>query len=233
MLFSFYLKDTDHTVDAAENGQICFDKFTANTYDIVFLDIDMPVMDGYKTADAIRRWEAENDRTPTPIIALTGHALKGKRRESLDAGCTEHITKPFKKHHILDALGRHATQGSPISDALQPSDPESASASKEAETPADARAVEIDAQLAPLIPGFLENTRQEIAELEAAVAQADRETARRLGHRIKGACLCYGFDDIGAMAAGIETAAAEGMEGIGEKCEGLKRRLEGVEIRYV
>jgi signal transduction histidine kinase/EAL domain-containing protein (putative c-di-GMP-specific phosphodiesterase class I)/CheY-like chemotaxis protein/HPt (histidine-containing phosphotransfer) domain-containing protein len=234
MLFSFYLKDTDHTVDAAENGQICFDKFTANTYDIVFLDIDMPVMDGYKTADAIRRWEAENDRTPTPIVALTGHALKGKRRESLDAGCTEHITKPFKKHHILDALGRHATQGSPISDALQPSDPESASASKEAETPADAGAVEIDAQLAPLIPGFLENTRQEVAELEAAVAQGDREIARRLGHRIKGACLCYGFDELGGMAAAIETAAAgdEGMDGIGEKCEGLKRGLETVEVRF-
>ncbi len=77
-----------------------------------------------------------------------------------------------------------------------------------------------------LIPGFLDNTRQEVAELEAA---------RRLGHWIKGACLCYGFDDIGAMAAGIETAAAgdEGMEVIGEKFMGLKRRLEGVEIRYV
>ncbi len=235
MLFSFYLKDTDHIVETAENGQVCFDKFTANTYDIVFLDIDMPVLDGYKTADAIRRWEAENDRTPTPIIALTGHALKGKRQESLDAGCTEHVTKPFKKHHILDALGRHAPQASPVSDASQEAAPEPAPAPKAADTPADACAVEIDAQLAPLIPGFLDNTRQEVAELEAAVAQADREAARRLGHRIKGACLCYGFDDIGAIAAGIETAAAgdEGMEVIRGKYEGLKRGLEGVEIRYV
>jgi signal transduction histidine kinase/CheY-like chemotaxis protein/HPt (histidine-containing phosphotransfer) domain-containing protein len=237
MLFSFYLKDTDHTVDVAENGQVCFDKFTANAYDIVFLDIDMPVMDGYKTADAIRRWETENDRTPTPIIALTGHALKGKRQESLDAGCTEHVTKPFKKHHILDALHRHAPHGSPAPDAPQAFHPEPESAPEPLtdDTPADAFTVVIDAQLAPLIPGFLDNTRQEVAELEAAVAQADRETVRRLGHRIKGACLCYGFDDIGAMAAGIETAAAgdEGMEVIGEKCEGLKRGLEGVEIRYV
>lgn len=95
--------------------------------------------------------------------------------------------------------------------------------------------VEIDGQLAPLIPGFIDNTRQEVAELEAAVASTDREAARRLGHRIKGACLCYGFDDMGAMAAGIETAAAgdEGMEVIGEKCEGLKRRSETVEVRFV
>ncbi|NJL59259.1 MAG: response regulator [Desulfobacteraceae bacterium] len=78
LLFGFYLKDFSHHIDMAENGRICVDKYKSGHYDIVFMDIDMPIMDGYAATDAIRNWEKEQNLTHVPIIALTAHALKRK-----------------------------------------------------------------------------------------------------------------------------------------------------------
>ena len=76
LLFSFYLQNTGHHVEMAENGEICYKKYIQGQYDIVFMDIDMPVMNGYRATDAIRQWEKEQKKTPVPIVTLTAHALK-------------------------------------------------------------------------------------------------------------------------------------------------------------
>jgi HPt (histidine-containing phosphotransfer) domain-containing protein len=193
----------------------------------------MPVMDGYKTTDAIRRWEMEKGRNPAPVIALTGHALKGKAQESLDAGCTAHISKPFTKHQLFEALRRYgpSTPHEPPEPAPAPSDTDPAT---DPTAPVESCFVTVDAEMAELIPPFLDNTRQEIIELAAAVASADREGVRRMGHRIKGACLCYGFDEMGMVAADIESAAESGVDMalIGDQHDRLKTLLETTEIRY-
>ncbi|MCP4351464.1 MAG: PAS domain S-box protein [Desulfobacterales bacterium] len=103
-LFCFYLKGTPHQIDIAENGRAGYEKYTKGKYDMIFMDKEMPVMDGYEAARAIRKWEQENNAGPVPIIALTAHALKGKEQESFEAGCTGHMTKPFKKRQLLEML---------------------------------------------------------------------------------------------------------------------------------
>jgi len=104
-----YLKKTPHKVDTAENGQIAFDKVTGGgtPYDLVFMDVHMPVMDGYTTARAIRKWEKERGLSAVkavPIIALTANALKEDAQKSLNAGCSGHLTKPIKKAELLAVL---------------------------------------------------------------------------------------------------------------------------------
>ncbi len=88
----------------AENGIEGLEKFKRNKYDLVFMDIQMPKMDGYTATREIRKWEKENELEPTPIIALTAHALKEEGIKSIEAGCNAHLTKPIKKKTLLRAL---------------------------------------------------------------------------------------------------------------------------------
>ncbi|CAN2046305.1 two-component system, sensor histidine kinase and response regulator [Candidatus Magnetomoraceae bacterium gMMP-1] len=102
-----YLENTSYNLDIAENGAIGVEKHLANNYDMIFMDIEMPVMDGFEATRTIRQWEKEKDLKPTPIIALTAHALKGYNIKSLEAGCTNYMTKPFKKISLLETIDKY------------------------------------------------------------------------------------------------------------------------------
>lgn len=106
-LILFYLKKSNYDVDTAENGEIAVDKFKNNNYDMVLMDIQMPVMDGYVATRIIRYWEKENNRIRTPIIALTAHAFREDMEKTKEAGCDEHLIKPIKKHILLDSLDKY------------------------------------------------------------------------------------------------------------------------------
>ena len=108
LLLKAYLKQTPYRLDFAENGEVACGKFKVGRYDLVLMDMQMPVMDGYTATGTIREWERANHRPPTPIIALTAHALQGDAQKSLAAGCTAHLTKPIKKATLLAAILEHA-----------------------------------------------------------------------------------------------------------------------------
>lgn len=88
------------------NGAQALEQFKNGTYDLVLMDMQMPVMDGLEATAAIRQWEREQHRTPTPIIALTANAFKEEADKSLAAGCTAHITKPIKKKTLLAVIAQ-------------------------------------------------------------------------------------------------------------------------------
>lgn len=102
-----YLKKTPHQVETAGNGKIAVEMFKTNIYDIVLMDMEMPVMDGYTATREIRHLERKTSQTKTPILALTAHALKEHEQKSLNAGCDGHLTKPIKKKALLKALEEH------------------------------------------------------------------------------------------------------------------------------
>ena len=109
LLIQSYLKRTPYQIDIAEHGGIAVEKFATGAYDLVLMDMQMPVMDGYAATQAIRVWEAEQWATsghsvPTPIIALTAYVLPEELRKSLDAGCTAHLTKPINKAALLETI---------------------------------------------------------------------------------------------------------------------------------
>lgn len=70
------------------------------------MDIQMPVMDGHAATRAIRHWERDNHRVPTPIVALSAAALSDSFASSRDAGCDEHVTKPIRKAALLEVVDR-------------------------------------------------------------------------------------------------------------------------------
>ena len=104
VLIRSYLKQTPYRLDIANHGGIALELFKNGHYDLILMDMQMPIMDGYEATQAMRAWEREHDLPPTQIIALTALALKEDGIKILDAGCNAHMTKPIKKHTLLEVL---------------------------------------------------------------------------------------------------------------------------------
>ena len=104
LLIAAYLKNTPHRLETAENGELAVNKFVAGRYDLILMDMQMPVMDGYSATREIRKWQNERAMAPVPIIALTASALKEDVERSLEAGCDQHVAKPVRKATLLAAI---------------------------------------------------------------------------------------------------------------------------------
>ncbi len=92
--------------DAADNGVVAVELFQKNRYCLIFMDCQMPEMDGYLATKQIRDWEAFHNQPPVPIIALTAHALAGDRERCLAAGMNDYVAKPFGLEELRNALTR-------------------------------------------------------------------------------------------------------------------------------
>jgi CheY-like chemotaxis protein len=104
-----YLEQSPVQIDVAENGLQALNLFQTGHYDLVLMDMQMPVMDGYTATQEIRRYEQQQGRAPIPIIALSAFALQEEIDKSLAAGCNEHLSKPVQREDLLDCLARHSS----------------------------------------------------------------------------------------------------------------------------
>jgi len=111
-LIQAYLKHSGYQLDMAENGRVAFEMYQARKYDLVLMDVQMPVMDGHTATKTIRDWEKQSNISPIPIIALTAHAYQEEMQKSLAAGCSDHLTKPIRKDTLLNAIQKWIEQGS-------------------------------------------------------------------------------------------------------------------------
>jgi CheY-like chemotaxis protein/HPt (histidine-containing phosphotransfer) domain-containing protein len=212
-----YLKDTPYRVEIAENGAVAYAKFTAGHFDLVLMDRQMPVMDGLTATRAIREWERENQRLPTPIVALTASALKGDQEQCVAAGCTAYLTKPIKQEVLLQAIREHSR--------VAPS------SSNEEGDRDRAILVHADPKIEDLIPEFLQNRRQDVLSMLDALDRRDFATVERLGHGMRGAGGSWGFQAITDIGAALEKAAENTDSDASRKCVSeLSRYLDRVEV---
>lgn len=105
MLVRHYLKDLSLVLDIAENGEEALKFYSINRYDLILMDIQMPVMDGYTATRKIRELEnAKGEKSHLAILALSANALIEEREKSIEAGCDAHITKPVRKQELIEVL---------------------------------------------------------------------------------------------------------------------------------
>ena len=160
-----FLKDQGCRVVEAKNGKEAVELHATRSFDLVLMDMQMPVMDGYTATREIRRLEASRGAAFIPILALSAYALKEEMEKSTEAGCNSHLTKPISKETLLRELAHYAH---PIP-------------------------VVISGDLADLIPDYLSSRRSEVGRLEAALSEKNFELVSSLGHKLRGSAGSYGF----------------------------------------
>jgi hypothetical protein len=213
-LVAEYLKDLGCSLEYAENGQTAVEKFCSAAYDLVLMDLQMPVMDGYSAARRIRGWEEEQKRRATPIIALTASALDTEVQRALDAGCTAYLRKPVRLITLVEAVAKHAAN-------LRPGDL----------PPQEKTVVLVDARLRAVVPGYLESRRRDVRSILEALERSDYPIIREMGHKMTGTGSSYGFSRITQIGAALESAAMENNAAeIRSQATDLSRYLDAVEV---
>jgi two-component system sensor histidine kinase/response regulator len=109
-LIKEFLIDTKHTIITASNGEQGIKQFQRSDVDLVLMDLQMPIMDGYTATREIRQWEISQDRDAVPIVAFSANVTPSQIQQSLDVGCTAHLGKPVRKQELLDLVANFAEQ---------------------------------------------------------------------------------------------------------------------------
>ncbi|MCP4756414.1 MAG: response regulator [Proteobacteria bacterium] len=219
-VMKLFLKDTPVSIEVAENGKEAAEKFQAGKYDVVLMDIQMPVMDGLEATQKIRQWERERSLEATPIIALTAHAFAESRQKCLEAGCTDFISKPVKKKALIERLTylfKKAKRPELVVTA-----------------PREAAQVQINSDFKELIPELFQEIQQALKDMKQALADNDFETLERLGHGFKGASRNYELNDLAGIFLMIEKAAkSKESQSVLENLENARCYIENVQVDYI
>ena len=103
-LFGIYLQKTIHHITYAHSGMEALDLVRQAPFDVIFMDVQMPGMDGHEATRHIRALEKELGRTPARIFACTANAFAEDAEKSLQAGCDMHLSKPIRKDTLIKAI---------------------------------------------------------------------------------------------------------------------------------
>ncbi len=207
--------------DVVENGREAIAALRRNTYDLVLMDCQMPVMNGYEAAAQIRDPQSGVGNSRIPIIALTAHAMKGDRELCLQAGMNDYIAKPVEPDAIAAMLDKW----------LPPAPANAAPAPKSVfDEAAFLKRLTGDRRLArTVIGGFLEDIPRQLAALGLRLASGDAVAAWRLAHTIKGAAATVNGQALQNAALELEQAVKAGDVTAMESCYAeLERQYHAV-----
>jgi len=195
------------TVDVAANGALGADAALHGTYDVVLMDCQMPVMDGF---DATRKIRITRSAVELPIIAMTANAMAGDRERCIEAGMNDHIPKPIEPENMLRTIAKYVRATAPAAagaaGAPQPAVPLLPDSLPGTDTADGLRRLNGNAALyLKLITQFAEKYAPLQRMVEEALGAGDRETAARLAHSVKGVAGNLAANDIFASSKILET----------------------------
>ena len=214
------------TVDLASDGKEALEHLAKHDYQLVFMDCQMPEMDGYEATAAIRDQSVETRNPNIPIIALTASALRGDREKSLQAGMNDHMTKPIDTVRLKMAL----MEWLPVK---YHSNEESAADRRDTDDSADSDIFDVnklsenlsdDIEVMQLVlQSFIEDLPNYLQAIEQALAENDWDSVRKFSHKIKGAAANVQARKLSGLAHDLENMAAnKKLEGIIEKSTDLQ-----------
>lgn len=220
------LAQRGHRVEVAANGRLALAALKDRRFDLVLMDIQMPVMDGVEATLAIRAG-TEGIDPDLPIIALTAHAMQGDRERYLKAGMNDYITKPIDRDVLFATIDGVQTGQSNAA-------PQKAAGTDTRLDPAPIEGLlELEAggffSLKEYIELFIEDTGRRVKALQAALAADNAADLRLEAHTIKGSARELGALQLSQLAERLEEAGTAGdLSGCGEDAEGLAAEFAAV-----
>jgi CheY-like chemotaxis protein/HPt (histidine-containing phosphotransfer) domain-containing protein len=201
-------------VDVAGGGREALERLRATAYDVVFMDCEMPDMDGYATTAEIRRQEGPAARIP--IVAMTAHAMEGDRERCLAAGMDDYLSKPLELPAVHAALERWTPK---------PAEEPTRSAPDPARLPLSSLVVDADrvsrlratlttggnaSLFARVLRGFIADTSERVEALRRSVELGEAEAAQQVAHALRGSCANIGVTRMANVAEALERLATTG-----------------------
>jgi signal transduction histidine kinase/DNA-binding response OmpR family regulator len=206
LLIEHYLRSELVELRFVFTGQEALDAVRrGEKFDLILMDLDMPVLDGIGATKAIRAWETSHGGC-TPIVALTADAMSEAVHASLDAGCAAHVAKPVERSTLLKTIQRYANTNS-----VRP-------------TPAPSITLAVSVEVLALVPQYLASKQKQIEEARESLTSRDFPPIRRFGHNLKGTGRGYGFPAIEELGREIEKAAVNAdVDGVAQQLDALHR----------
>ncbi|MDY6804043.1 MAG: PAS domain-containing protein [Cyanobacteriota bacterium] len=237
------LRLLNYPADCVNNGREAVEKLEECDYDIVLMDCQMPVLDGYGATGAIREregspFENRQDARSTVIIGLTAYAMKGDREKCLEAGMDDYLSKPVAMEDLASVLERWSprrTRLLPVRGIMSETgkmpvlrEEEESVAVLDADRLSQLCGGDAEFQLEILL-SFVEDTATDLAEAKTALAEGDAVTIAHKAHRIKGGSSYMAVRVMPEVAERLEELAKQGLlDGAGELIAQIELILEGV-----
>ena len=223
-------------VEIANNGRDALEMSERGAFDLILMDVQMPVMDGLEAVRRIRRRERAEGGTAVPIVALTAHAMAGDRETCLAAGMDDYLTKPLQSAELRAALARRlpAVEGRT---ATPPTVPATAERAPETplESPLDERALAnlrsglegVPGAVEQVIHTYLKEAPERFDELRGAVVVGDAKRVHIAAHSLKSMSATVGALELSELCQAMEIDGREGsLEGMAERLSAAERELE-------
>ncbi len=208
------LEKMGYRADAVANGKEAIHALETLPYDIVFMDVQMPVMDGFAATRAIRSGKTKVPNQHIPIIAMTAHAMKGDREDCLDVGMDDYVSKPIAPRAlalVLDKWLARDTQEEPDVDPAPGAHVRPTDGPPIFDRQGLLGLLMGDESLAEeIVADFLEDIPKQMSALKKHIDNGDAGQAGRQGHTIKGAAANVGALALSAVALDIERAGRDG-----------------------
>jgi len=212
------LEKRGHRVVLAANGLEAVDAARKERFDLVFMDIQMPLMDGFEATNEIRSFELSQGLQPVPVIAMTAYALQGDRDRCLAAGMDGYIAKPIKEDDLCRVIERMAfgRSGQELLQVVteQPQTVLPAEQEPDLYPVFDRQALLTrlggnEALIQKFVSMFFESADEHMTQLRQAARAGDAEQLRAKAHALKGSAGNVGACALSMAAAELETAARE------------------------
>jgi CheY-like chemotaxis protein/HPt (histidine-containing phosphotransfer) domain-containing protein len=229
-------------VDTVANGREAVEALVRIPYDAIFMDCQMPEMDGFAATRAIRQHETAAARKHTPIIALTAHALASDREQCLAVGMDDYLSKPFTQGQLHAILRRWLPQHSGPHVASEPPASPGACADGAASVPAVSPSAPLDARtldrlralqrpgkpdvLEQVVQLYLRSAPKLLDTLREAVSHGDSSAMRRAAHGFKSCCSNIGALNLAALCKEVEVM------GDANNTAGAAELLPAIEAEY-
>jgi len=194
------------SVNIAENGEIAYQMVKENRYDLILMDCQMPIMDGFEATRKIREYETVTNVPPTPIIALTANALKGDRDKCLNVGMNEYLSKPFNSQELYNTICIALSINSgPTNNTLESQHPPGINENKFNEVK-----IMLGARFSTILKLYIKTAEKHIFELNKAMEISDLNLLQTNAHALKSASGNLAMDVMFDYCKTLETEARLG-----------------------